>query len=146
MLRCLRVPFALWLGLSLGPAIAGAATPSPAIPRPGEYLQVEPATKKPLDGGSRLLIAAGKGGRLGFSIAAVRALDSSLGFVAGTLQGSLPLIWTQTATSGNCRLRFEAVPNGFRVTQDLGFGDCGFAGGVTANGIYLLVPETAPKG
>ena len=144
----LSIPVAVWLTLALWPAVAAAATPPPlaSVPRPGEYRQVEPLSRKPLDVGSRLVIVAGPGGRLGFSINAVRALDSNEGFIAGALRGSLPLTWTQTGATGNCRLRFEPMPQGLRVTQDPGFGDCGFNGGVTADGLYLLVPETPPKG
>jgi len=32
-----------------------------------------------------------------------------------------------------------------KVTQDAGFGDCGFGYGVTASGTYLLVAEKPPK-
>ncbi len=121
--------------------------PQPAVPpQPGEYRQVEPATNKPLPVGSRLVIIAGKGGKIGFSLNAVRALDSGQGFIAGVLHGVQPVTWTQSGPSGNCRLRFEAVPRGYRVTQDVAFGDCGFSGGITADGIYLREPETPPKG
>jgi hypothetical protein len=128
--------------------LLAAVTPPPAAaPQPGEYRQVEPATNKPLSVGSRLVIVAGKGGKLGFSIDAVRALDSAQGFVAGLLpRAALPLTWSQSVPSGNCRLRFEAVPHGYRISQDVAFGDCGFSAGVTADGLYLREPETPPKG
>ena len=88
------------------------------------------------------MIIAGKAGRLGFSLNAVRQSDSNQGFVAGTLPGMLPSTWTQTSEEGNCKLTFEAVPSvGLKVSQDLGFGDCGFGAGVTANGTYQLVAE-----
>jgi hypothetical protein len=118
-----------------------AATPSPALLVAGTYVQVSPETRKPLEVGSQLVIIAGKGGRVGFSINAIRALDSNLGFVAGVLTGRLPITWSQTVVSGNCRLRFEAVPGGVKVTQDLQFGDCGFGYGVTADGTYAIVGQ-----
>jgi hypothetical protein len=119
-----------------GPAV-GATPPPAAYPVPGDYRQAAPATRKPLDVGSRLVIIAGKGGRLGFSLNAVRALDSNQGFIAGLLRGPLPITWTQSGAGGNCRLLFEAIPGGYRIEQDLTFGDCGFGGGVTADGLYL---------
>jgi hypothetical protein len=125
-------------------AATAAAAPLPAPPgtlAPGTYQQVDLVSKKPLPVGSELVIVAGKGGRVGFSINAVRALDSNQGFIAGGLQGPLPVTWTQAGRSGNCRLRFEAVPHGVRITQDLTFGNCGFDAGVTADGTYLLVAE-----
>jgi hypothetical protein len=118
-----------------------AATPSPSPPAlvPGTYAQVSPETKKPLELGNQLVIIAGKSGRLGFSVNAVRALDDNQGFVAGVLgAGRPPVTWSQTATSGNCRLRFDLVPGGLKVTQDAAFGDCGFGYGVTADGTYAL--------
>jgi hypothetical protein len=127
-------------------AAAGAATPSPAVLVPGTYVQVNPVTRAPLEVGSQLVIIAGKGGRLGFSINAIRALDSNQGFVAGVLAGALPSTWSQRVGSGNCRLRFDAVPGGgVKVTQDLAFGDCGFGYGVTADGTYAVVVRKAPK-
>jgi hypothetical protein len=123
-------------------ATAGAApSPAPAVLAPGTYEQIDLVSKKPLPVGSELVIVAGKGGQLGFSINAVRALDSNQGFIAGGLHGPLPSTWTQSGRSGNCRLRFEAVPHGVRVTQDVTFGTCGFDAGVTADGTYLLVAE-----
>jgi hypothetical protein len=122
----------------------GAGQPSPApAPAlvPGTYQQVDLVSKKPLAVGSALVIVAGKGGQLGFSINAIRALDSNQGFIAGGLRGALPFTWTQSGRSGKCRLRFEAVPHGVRVTQDVVFGDCGFDAGVTADGTYLLVAD-----
>jgi hypothetical protein len=118
-------------------------------PAPGTYKQADPVTRKPLSVGSQLVIIAGKAGKIGFSINAIRALDSNQGFVAGILNGSLPLTWTQTSsTTGNCRLRFapvSSIPHALAVTQDLSFGDCGFSAGVTANGTYVLIPEKPLK-
>ncbi len=108
---------------------------------PGTYRQADAVTRKPLPVGSQLVVIAGNGGKLGFSINAVRALDSDQGFIAGILSGPLPLTWTQHGASGDCRLRFEATPGGVSVTQDRSFGDCGFPAGVTAGGIYVRVPD-----
>jgi hypothetical protein len=137
------VPFRAAFAAAALVAAAAAAPPSPAPPAlaPGTYQQVDLVSKKPLPVGSELVIVAGKAGQLGFSINAVRALDSNQGFIAGGLLGPLPSTWTQTGRSGNCRLRFEAVPHGVRVTQDVKFGDCGFEAGVTADGTYLLVAD-----
>jgi hypothetical protein len=108
---------------------------------PGTYRQVDLVTRKPLPAGSQLVVISGKAGKLGFSINAVRTLDSSQGFIAGSLSGPLPITWSQHGASGDCRLRFEAVPGGVAVTEDAGFGDCGFPSGVTASGTYLRVPD-----
>ena len=121
-------------------AFVGATpAPSPPVLLPGTYVQVSPETKKPLDLGNQLVIIAGKGGRLGFSINAVRALDDNQGFVAGVLGADRPPVtWSQASASGNCRLRFDLVPGGLKVTQDAAFGDCGFGYGVTADGTYAV--------
>lgn len=108
---------------------------------PGTYRQADLLTRKPLPVGSQLVVVAGKGGKMGFSINAIRALDSDQGFIAGTLSGPLPATWTQHGLSGDCRLRFEAVPGGLTVIEDRSFGDCGFPEGVTANGTYVPVPD-----
>jgi hypothetical protein len=108
---------------------------------PGTYRQADVVTRNPLPVGSQLVVIAGKGGKLGFSINAIRALDSDQGFIAGTLSGTLPATWTQHGLSGDCRLRFEAVPGGLMVTEDRSFGDCGFPAGLTANGTYVRVSD-----
>jgi hypothetical protein len=141
-------PLVLGLALVASAAPATAEAPNPT-PVPGTYQQADPVTRKPLPTGSQLVIIAGKSGKLGFSINAIRALDSNQGFVAGLLNGPLPLTWTQiSSTTGNCRLHFArvpAIPHALAVTQDLGFGDCGFQTGVTANGTYVLIPEKPIK-
>jgi len=123
--------------------MAGAAATQPFVP--GTYRQLDTVTKKPLPDGNQLVIVAGKGGRLGFSVNAIRQTDASEGFVAGLLPPALPGIWSQTSSTANCRLTFEAVPLGLKVTQDASFGDCGFDAGVSASGTYGLVPERPLK-
>ncbi len=135
--------------LALCWAPAGAAGPAgPAGPRsfvPGTYRQIDTVTKKPLEVGSQIVIIAAKGGRLGFSVNAVRQTDADQGFIAGTLPGALPATWTRTSSAGNCRLIFESLAHGLKVTQDTGFGDCGFGAGVNASGTYQLIPEKPLK-
>jgi hypothetical protein len=124
------------------------AAPAPAPPQhfvPGTYRQIDTVTKKPLGVGSQIVIIAGKGGRLGFSVNAVRQTDANQGFVAGILPAALPGTWTKTSSSGNCRLLFESAGRDLKVTQDLEFGDCGFGAGVSASGTYALVPEKPLK-
>jgi hypothetical protein len=108
---------------------------------PGTYRQIDTVTKKTLPVGNQVVIIAGKAGRLGFSVNAVRQIDTNQGFVAGTLPPVMPAVWTRTSAAGNCKLIFEGLPKGLKVTQDAGFGDCGFGYGVSASGIYALVPE-----
>jgi hypothetical protein len=126
---------------------ADAATPAPQHKlAPGTYRQINTVTKQALPIGNQLVIIAGKAGRLGFSLNAVRQADTNQGFAVGILPGTLPAVWTKTADSGNCKLTFEALPNnGLKVTQDAGFGDCGFGSGVTADGTYQLDVEKPPK-
>jgi hypothetical protein len=128
---------------SLLRAAAMAATPAPAPPRiaAGTYRQIDTVTKQPLTVGNQIVVMAGKGGKLAFSINAVRQADMNQGFVVGLLPATLPGTWSQSATSGNCRLTFEALPKGMKVVQDAGFGDCGFGAGVTASGTYALRPD-----
>jgi hypothetical protein len=130
-------------------SIAAAATPPPApAPAkivPGTYRQIDTVTKQPLAVGSQIVIIAGKAGRLGFSVNAVRQADMNQGFVVGLLPAGPPLTWSRTSEAGNCRLSFEALPKAVRVTQDLGFGDCGFGAGVSATGTYGLVAEKPLK-
>lgn len=121
-----------------------AAAPAAEVQQrfvPGSYAQIDTVTKKPLPVGSRIVIMAGKGGKLGFSINAMRQSDSNLGFIAGLLPAALPAVWTHTSDAGSCKLTFEGFPNGLRVTQDAAFGDCGFGYGVSATGTYVLVAE-----
>ena len=122
---------------------AGAAVPARFVPR--TYRQIDTVTKKPLGVGNQIVIIAGKAGRLGFSVNAVRQTDANQGFVAGVLPAGLPATWTKTSSAGNCRLIFEGLPHGLKVTQDLDFGDCGFGYGVSASGTYALVPEKPLK-
>jgi len=124
---------------------AAAGTPAPDHFVPGTYRQIDTVTKKPLGVGSQIVIIAGKAGRLGFSVNAVRQTDSNQGFVAGILPPALPGTWTKTSSSGNCRLLFESAGRALKVTQDLEFGDCGFGAGVSASGTYALVPEKPLK-
>jgi hypothetical protein len=126
--------------------LAEGAIPAPSKPKPhlepGTYRQINTVTKQALPDGSQLVIIAGKAGRLGFSLNAVRQSDAAGGFAAGTLPPTLPATWNGAAEAGGCKLMFEAVPSvGLKVTQDPAAGDCGFDAGVTANGTYQLVPE-----
>jgi hypothetical protein len=142
------VTFALRLGAAASLVVLlGAATPPPAARFvPGTYRQIDTVTKKPLGVGNQIVIIAGKGGRLGFSVNAIRQADENQGFVAGVLPvGPLPATWQKASSSGNCRLLFEAAGHGLKVTQDLVFGDCGFGEGVSASGTYALVPEKPLK-
>ena len=127
--------------------VAAAATPPPAPAKvvPGTYRQIDTVTKQPLAVGSQVVIIAGKAGRLAFSLNAVRQADMNQGFVVGLLPAVPPLTWSRTSSSGNCRLTFEALPKALRVTQDVGFGDCGFGAGVAATGTYALVAEKPLK-
>lgn len=108
---------------------------------PGTYRQIDTVTKKPLPVGSMIIVADGKGGKVGFSLSAIRQLDSNTGDIAGLLTPSLPQVWTHTSAAGKCRLTFQGLAHGLKVTQDADFGDCGFGAGVSANGTYLLVAD-----
>ncbi len=148
MIRFSLAALSLFALLS-GIAMAGTPPPAPAKVVPGTYRQIDTVSKQVLPDGSQLVIMGREShfGRLAFSLNAVRQSDSNQGFAVGTLPLTLPPItWTQTADSGNCKLTFEAVPNvGLKVTQDAGFGDCGFGAGVTANGTYQLLAEPPLK-
>jgi hypothetical protein len=125
---------------------AVAPTPPPALKFvPGTYRQIDTVTKQPLPIGNQVVIIAGKAGRLAFSLNAVRQTDTNQGFAVGILPPALPGTWTRTSASGNCKLLFEGVPHGLKITQDAGFGDCGFGAGVTANGTYQLVAQAPLK-
>jgi hypothetical protein len=137
--RELRAVAAWAVCLLAVPAAAPAADQQQFVP--GSYAQIDTVTKKPLPVGSRIVIMAGKAGQLGFSINAVRQSDSNLGFIAGLLPAALPAVWTHNSDAGNCKLTFEKVPGGLRVTQDAAFGDCGFGYGVSASGTYMLVAQ-----
>jgi hypothetical protein len=126
------------LGASPAPDSAGRFVP-------GTYRQIDTVTKRQLGVGSQIVIIAGKAGRLGFSVNAVRQTDAGQGFVAGVLPAALPGTWTKTSSSGNCRLLFEGAGHGLKVTQDMEFGDCGFGAGVSASGTYALVVEKPLK-
>jgi hypothetical protein len=145
VMRCLSAAVIGLLALLAGSA--DAATPAPQHKLfPGTYRQINTVTKQTLPVGSQIVIIAGKGGRLGFSLNAVRQMDANQGFAVGILPATLPAVWTKTADSGNCKLTLESVPNnGLAITQDTAFGDCGFGSGVTATGTYQLVPETPLK-
>ena len=123
---------------------ANAATPAPAVASkwvPGTYRQIDTVTKRVLAVGNQVVIISGRGGRMGFSVNAVRQIDTNQGFAVGILPPALPGTWTKTSSSGNCRLLFESAGRALKVTQDLEFGDCGFGAGVSASGTYALVPE-----
>jgi hypothetical protein len=129
-------------------AASEAATPAPAVGKPfvpGTYRQIDTVTKALLPVGNQVVIAAGKAGRLAFSMNAVSQASANGGFAVGILPSSLPATWTRTSATGNCRLTFEVIPKGIRVTQDAGFGDCGFGAGANASGTYALIPETPLK-
>jgi hypothetical protein len=126
-------------------AVAATKAPAPARIAPGTYRQIDTVTKQPLELGNQIVIIAGKGGRLGFSVNAVRQSDMNQGFVVGLLPAQPPLTWSRTVSSGNCRLTFEALPKGLKLTQDASFGDCGFGYGVSASGTYALVAEKPLK-
>jgi hypothetical protein len=141
MKRVLAAGFACLVALLTGFTDAATPPPQPKL-QPGTYRQINTVTRQALPEGSQLVIIAGKAGRLGFSLNAVRQSDANQGFAVGTLPLTLPATWTKTADSGNCKLTFEAAPNvGLKVTQDMTVGDCGFGEGVTATGTYRLVPE-----
>ena len=120
---------------------AAAGVAAAAQPAPGKYAQIDTVTKQPLPLGSQIVIIAGKAGKLGFSINAMKQSDSTLGFIAGLLPAALPGTWIHNSEAGNCKLTFEPIPNGLKVTQDAAFGDCGFGTGVSASGTYLLVAQ-----
>jgi len=123
------------------PPALGAAKPL----APGTYRQIDTLTKAVLPVGNQIVIAAGKGARLAFSVNAVSQSSTNGGFAVGILPGALPATWTRTSSAGNCRLTFEPIPKGVKVTQDAGFGDCGFGPGANATGTYVLRAETPLK-
>jgi hypothetical protein len=112
---------------------------------PGTYRQIDVVTKKALTLGNQLVVIAGKPGRIGFSLNALRQTDASLGFIVGVLPLALPATWTRTSSAGKCRLTFENAGHFLKVIQDATFGDCGLSAGVTAAGTYQLVPEIPLK-
>jgi hypothetical protein len=128
-------------GAAPPPSASGAAKPL----APGTYRQIDTVTKAVLPVGNQIVIAAGKGKRLAFSVNAVSQSSENGGFAVGILPASLPATWTRTSSAGNCRLTFEAIPKGVKVTQDAGFGDCGFGPGANATGTYVLRAETPLK-
>lgn len=111
----------------------------------GNYRQLNTVTKKPLPVGNTIVLVRAKNGKLGFSINAIRELDSNQGFVAGTFQPASKVVWVQKSEGANCRLTFTAIPNGMTVVQDAGFGDCGFGNGVDASGTYRWMGEVGSK-
>jgi hypothetical protein len=82
------------------------------------------------------VLVRSKSGKMGFSVNAIRALDSNQGFIAGTFAPGSKVVWTKQSEAGNCKLTFTAIPGGLTVVQDMAFGDCGFGSGVTAEGTY----------
>jgi hypothetical protein len=132
---------AVLLALLLGTAGASPApAPGPTLV-PGTYRQIDTVTKKPLAPGNQIVVIAGKGGHLAFSVSAFAQTDARLGSVVGMIPAGLPVTWSQSTADAKCRLTFEPIPHGVRVVQDPGFGDCGFGSGMSAAGTYLLVPE-----
>jgi hypothetical protein len=107
----------------------------------GTYRQIDTVTKRALIPGNQIVVVAAKGGRVAFSVSAMRQTDAGLGSVVGVIPAVLPATWSQSSEAGNCRLTFENVPHGIRVVQDAGFGDCGFGTGISATGTYQLVAE-----
>jgi hypothetical protein len=107
----------------------------------GTYRQIDTVTKKLLVPGNQIVLVAAKGGRIAFSVSALAQTDAALGSVVGLIPAVLPATWSQSTADGKCRLTFEGVPHGIRVTQDAGFGDCGFGAGISATGTYLLAAE-----
>jgi hypothetical protein len=131
------------LAAALVPVAAGAVN-NPEF-YPGTYRQINTVTKKPLPVGTAIVLVRAKSGKLGFSINAIRALDSNQGFIAGTFQPGSRVVWTQRAEGANCKLTFTAIPHGLTVVQDAGFGDCGFGYGVTADGEYRWMGDVGSK-
>lgn len=133
-----------WIAACLAGVAACAAVPGGAAegPKfvPGTYRQIDTVTKKPLPIGNQIVLIAGKAGKIGFSVNALRQTDAGLAFIAGVLPGGPPATWSRSSADGNCRLTFESVPHGLKVTQDAAFGDCGFGTGVSATGTYVLIP------
>ena len=136
---CRRPALAVVAALLALPVAAGAVNP-PELDA-GTYVQVSPASKKPLPVGSSIVLIRAKSGRIGFSVNAVRALDSNQGYVAGSFAPATKVVWSNKSEAGDCKLTFTAVPGGITVLQDAAFGDCGFGNGVTADGTYMLEAE-----
>jgi hypothetical protein len=133
--------------LTVSTALA-SSTPAPGAGKPfvpGTYRQIDTLTKSVLPVGNQIVIAAGKGARLAFSMNAVSQSSPNGGFAVGILPGTLPATWTRTSSAGNCRLTFEAIPKGVKVIQDAGFGDCGFGPGANATGTYVLIAQAPLK-
>lgn len=118
-----------------------AATAPPSSLLPGTYHQINPVTKVQPAVSSSVVLVRGKGGVLGFSVNAIRSVDSNMGFIAGTLAPGNPVTWTHDGEAGKCRLTFKGSARGLVVTQDLDYGDCGFGYGVTASGTYVRAQE-----
>ena len=53
--------------------------------------------------------------------------------------------YATTARAELSKLLLEVLPKGLKLTQDAGFGDCGFGYGVSADGTYALVAEKPLK-
>ena len=138
-----RLVIPLTAALLIGPTAAGAVNPPELFP--GHYRQINTVTKKPLEPGNSIVLVRAKNGRLGFSINAVRALDSNQGFIAGSIAPGTKVVWIQTTDDAKCKLTFTAIPGGMTVDQDDRFGDCGFGYGVVADGTYRWTGEVGGK-
>lgn len=128
---------AAWLLAATG--AASAVTP-PEFSA-GTYVQIDTVTKRPLRPGNTIVFVRSKDGSFGFSINAIRALDSNQGYVAGRFRPGRVVVWSQKSEAGDCKLTFSAIPAGLMVAQDAKFGDCGFGYGVLANGTYVRESE-----
>ena len=136
---CSRFLPAAVAGLLFATGAAGAVN-APEL-YPGTYVQIDTVTKKPLQPGNRVVFVRSKDGSFGFSINAIRALDSNQGYVAGRFRPGRVVVWSQKSEAGDCKLTLTAIPHGMMVVQDTKFGDCGFGYGVVADGTYALEGE-----
>lgn len=140
---------ALRVAVTVGLALLASSSVSEAINTPelfpGTYSQIDTVTRKVLSVGNVIVLARSKSGKLGFSIDAIRALDSNQGFIAGTFQPGTNVVWVQKIPDADCKLTFAAIPHGIIVVQDAKFGDCGFGHGVDASGTYRWMGELGSK-
>ena len=119
-------------------AFVVAATPVVAAPStfaPGLFRQIDPATNAVLKVGNRVRITRTSSGKLAFDLRAVRRFDLNTGEIRGYL--SVASRATVTQPGLKCRLYFTANDDGFVVSQDLEYGDCGEGYGVIASGMYV---------
>jgi hypothetical protein len=135
-----------------GAVLALAAMPGraaePVLLQPGTYGQYNPGTKKIAVPGNQVVIVRGKGGKLAFSLNAVRGVDVNQGYVAGMLPppNGRSVVWIQQAEGANCKLTFTPIAGGLMVAQDAKFGDCGFGYGVYADGQYVRLADAKMLG